>query len=145
VSTTSRSSNTDKNFEIGTHKVSRLTALRVLKDAIMIASMDGNFSLPEKQKVYTYAEKLDIPRTDVDNLETLVENSKSWINAGRNWLPATPMSKSGFSAPLFAYADQAMAYCKAGLQLSGWRFGEALDPWFPLAVFLICSMLMVFA
>jgi hypothetical protein len=57
---------TDKSFEIGTHKVSRLTALRVLKDAIAIASMDGHFSLPEKLKIYTYAEKLDIPRTDVD-------------------------------------------------------------------------------
>ena len=63
---------TDRNFEIGTHRVSRLTALRVLKDAIMIASMDGNFTLPEKQKLYTYAETLDIPRTDVDDLETLV-------------------------------------------------------------------------
>ncbi len=68
---------TDKNFEIGTHQVSRLTALRVLKDAIMIASMDGNFSLPEKQKLYTYAEKLDIPRTDVDDLETLVGELKA--------------------------------------------------------------------
>ncbi len=67
---------TDKDFEIGTHKVSRLTALRVLKDAIMIASMDGNFSLPEKQKFYTYAEKLDIPRTDVDELEILVGQLK---------------------------------------------------------------------
>ena len=69
--------NTDKNFEIGTHKVSRLTALRVLKAAIMIASMDGNFSLPEKHKLYTYAEKLDIPRTDVDKLETLVGELKA--------------------------------------------------------------------
>lgn len=63
---------TDNQFEIGAQHVSRLTALRVLKDAIMIASMDGNFSLPEKQKVYTYAEKLDIPRIDVDELEALV-------------------------------------------------------------------------
>ena len=69
--------NTDKDFNIGSHKVSRLTAMRVLKDAIMIASMDGNFSLPEKQKVYTYAEKLDIPRTDVDVLEVLVGDLKA--------------------------------------------------------------------
>ena len=67
---------TDKDFEIGTQKVSRLTALRVLKDAFMIASMDGNFSLPEKQKIYTYAEKLDIPRTDVDELELLIGQLK---------------------------------------------------------------------
>ena len=49
---------------------------KALKDAIIIASMDGNFSLPEKQKVYTYAEKLDIPRTDVDELEVLVGKIK---------------------------------------------------------------------
>ena len=67
---------TDKDFNIGNHKVSRLTAMRVLKDAIMIASMDGNFSLPEKQKVYSYAEKLDIPRSDVDQLEALVGELK---------------------------------------------------------------------
>lgn len=67
---------TDKDFEIGTHKVSRLTALRVLKDAIIIASMDGYFTLPEKHKLYTYAEKLDIPRTDVDEVETLVVQLK---------------------------------------------------------------------
>lgn len=63
---------TDKDFEIGNLDVSRLTALRVLKDAIIIASMDNNFSLPEKQRIYTYAEKLDIPRADVDELEILV-------------------------------------------------------------------------
>jgi tellurite resistance protein len=68
---------TDRDFEIGTHNVSRLTALRVLKDAIMIASMDGNFTLPEKEKLYTYAEKLDIPRTEVDHLETLVGQLKA--------------------------------------------------------------------
>jgi len=68
---------TDPDFDIGTHKVSRLTAMRVLKDAIVIASMDGNFTLPEKQKVYTYAERLDIPRTDVDTLEVLVGELKT--------------------------------------------------------------------
>jgi hypothetical protein len=71
---------TDDQFEIGSQKVSRLTALRVLRDAIMIASMDGNFSLPEKQKVYTYAEKLDIPRIDVDELEGLVGEMRSLEN-----------------------------------------------------------------
>jgi uncharacterized tellurite resistance protein B-like protein len=68
---------TDPDFDIGTHSVSRLTAMRVLKDAIMIASMDGNFTLPEKQKIYTYAERLDIPRTDVDTLEVLVGELKA--------------------------------------------------------------------
>lgn len=67
---------TEKDFEIGAQTVSRLTALRVLKDAIRIASMDGDFSLPEKQKIYTYAERLDIPRADVDDLELLVGQLK---------------------------------------------------------------------
>ena len=67
---------TPKDFQIEARNLSRLTALRVLKDAIMIASMDGNFSLPEKQKIYTYAEKLNIPRTDVDRLENLVGELK---------------------------------------------------------------------
>jgi hypothetical protein len=71
---------TDDQFEIGAQKVSRLTAMRVLKDSIMIASMDGNFSLPEKQKVYTYAEKLDIPRIDVDELEGLVGEMRNLEN-----------------------------------------------------------------
>ena len=60
---------TERAFEINKQRVSRLTALLVLKDAIMIASMDRNFSLPEREKVYTLAEKLDISRNDVDYLE----------------------------------------------------------------------------
>jgi tellurite resistance protein len=64
--------NTDKSFAIEKQNVNRLTALVILKDAIMLASMDGNFSLPERKKVYTYAEKLDIPRSDVDALEQLI-------------------------------------------------------------------------
>ncbi len=63
---------TDKSFLIERQKVTRLTALVILKDAIALASMDGNFSLPEREKIYTYAEKLDIPRTDVDHLENLI-------------------------------------------------------------------------
>jgi len=56
------------------------------------------------------------------------------------------MSDNGFITPLLAYADQAAAYCRAGLQqLNGWyRLAEALDPWFSLALFLACSMLMVY-
>ena len=65
--------NTDKNFLIESHKVSRLTALVILKDAIMLASMDGNFSLPERMKIYVYAEKLDVARSDVDQLEKLID------------------------------------------------------------------------
>ena len=81
---------TDKHFKIGTQAVSRLTALRVLKDAIKIASMDGNFSLPEKQKVYTYAEKLDIPRTDVDELQLIVDELKNLDQRWKNLVAGHP-------------------------------------------------------
>lgn len=63
---------TDKSFVIERQKVNRLTALVILKDAIALASLDGNLSLPERGKIYTYAEKLDIARSDVDLLEKLV-------------------------------------------------------------------------
>ena len=53
--------------------MNRLTALVILKDTIMLASRDGNFSLPERMKIYTYAERLDIARNDVDALEKLIE------------------------------------------------------------------------
>lgn len=63
---------TDKSFLIERQKVSRLTALVILKDAIVLASLDDNLSLPERMKIYTYAEKLDISRNDVDLLENLI-------------------------------------------------------------------------
>jgi uncharacterized tellurite resistance protein B-like protein len=64
---------TDKTFSIEPQEVSRLTALVILKDAIALASMDGNLSLPERMKIYTYAERLDISRNDVDQLEQLLD------------------------------------------------------------------------
>ena len=64
--------NTDKSFLIDRQKVGRLTALVILKDAIALASLDGNLSLPERMKIYTYAERLDISRSDVDMLEKLI-------------------------------------------------------------------------
>jgi hypothetical protein len=63
---------TAKDFLIERQKVTRITALVVLKDAIELASMDRNFSLPEKERIYDYAAKLDIPRKDVDALEKLI-------------------------------------------------------------------------
>ena len=55
------------------------------------------------------------------------------------------MNSTGFVAPLFEYTDRAVVYCKAGLQrLDGlWHLLSSLDPWFSLALFLICSILMV--
>ncbi len=74
--------NTDKNFLLEKQKVSRLTAMVILKDAIMLASMDGNFSLPEKMKIYTYAEKLDVAQLDVDRLVDLIGEYR---RLGREW------------------------------------------------------------
>ena len=68
---------TEKTFDIDKQRVSRLTALVVLKDAIMIASMDRNFSLPEREKVYAFAAKLDISRNDVDYLENCIKEYRT--------------------------------------------------------------------
>ena len=62
----------DKNFSIEATQVSRATALAVLRDCILLASMDRNFTLAEKERVYTYAAKLDVPRADLDRLERWV-------------------------------------------------------------------------
>ncbi len=64
---------TPKNFLTGRRKVSRLTALVIIKDSIVLATMDGHFSLGEKERIYSYAESLDIPRTDVDQVENLLK------------------------------------------------------------------------
>ena len=68
---------TEKAFEINKQRVSRTTALLILKDAIMIASMDRNFSLPEREKVYTFAGKLDISRNDVNYLEDCIKEYRT--------------------------------------------------------------------
>jgi hypothetical protein len=44
--------------------------------------MDRNFSLPEREKVYTFAGKLDISRNDVDYLEEWV---KAYRVLGERW------------------------------------------------------------
>jgi hypothetical protein len=62
----------DKGFAIEATKVSRATALAILRDCIQLASLDRNFTLAEKERVYTYAAKLDIPRSDLDRLERWV-------------------------------------------------------------------------
>jgi hypothetical protein len=66
----------DKGFAIETTKVSRVTAMAILRDCIHLASMDRNFTLAEKERVYTYAAKLDIARSDLDRLE-------HWLSACR--------------------------------------------------------------
>ena len=63
---------TAKSFLAGKLKVSRMTALVIIKDSLVLATLDGNFSLGEKKRIYAYAQSFDIPRTDVDKIETLL-------------------------------------------------------------------------
>ncbi|MEJ2640786.1 MAG: hypothetical protein P8010_14530 [Desulfosarcinaceae bacterium] len=62
----------DKGFDIEATKVTRATAMAILRDCIQLASMDRNFTLAEKERIYTYAAKLDVPRSDLDRLERWV-------------------------------------------------------------------------
>ncbi len=57
---------TSRHYLLDRVSVSRLTALLIIKDCIMLASLDGHFSLGEKERVFTYAERLDLPRADVE-------------------------------------------------------------------------------
>lgn len=72
--------NIDRHFSIQRQDVTRLTALVILKDAILLASRDKNFSLPERMKVYTYAESLDVSRNDVDRLVELINEYRHLEN-----------------------------------------------------------------
>jgi cation:H+ antiporter len=56
------------------------------------------------------------------------------------------MNSNGLMQPLLDAFNQALSYCKARLdQLDGlWRLLSSLDPWFSLALFLACSILMVY-
>jgi uncharacterized tellurite resistance protein B-like protein len=80
--------NTDKRFLIDQQAVSRLTALVILKDAISLASLDGNLSLPERMKIYTYAERLDVSRNDVDILEQLLDKYRQLDDCWRQMVKA---------------------------------------------------------
>jgi hypothetical protein len=66
-----------KGFAIDAIKVSRATAMAVLRDCIHLASMDRNFTLAEKERIYTYAAKLDVPRSDLDRLERWVADCRA--------------------------------------------------------------------
>lgn len=71
---------TSKNFSLVSTDVSRMTALLLIKDCIMLASLDGNFSLDEKQRVYSYAEKMDVPRSMVDAIERWLDEYRQLHN-----------------------------------------------------------------
>jgi len=68
---------TGKDFLTGRLKVSRLTALVIIKDSLALATLDGSFSLGEKERIYSCAESFDIPRTDVDRVESWLKESES--------------------------------------------------------------------
>ena len=70
---------TSKSFLAGGLKVSRMTALVIIKDSIVLATLDGNFSLGEKERIYAYAQSFDIPRTDVDKIENLFQVGVSFV------------------------------------------------------------------
>ncbi|MFZ0449720.1 MAG: hypothetical protein WAL98_10805 [Desulfatiglandaceae bacterium] len=70
-------SSTDRLFDIEKQHVSRLTAFVVLRDAIMLASRDRHFSLPEREKIYTFAARMDISRRDVDHLEEWIRGYRT--------------------------------------------------------------------
>jgi hypothetical protein len=71
---------TSKDFSIASTKVSRMTAMLLIKDCIMLASLDGNFSLDEKQRVYSYAEKMDVSRSIVDAVEKWLAEYRQLYN-----------------------------------------------------------------
>ncbi len=56
------------------------------------------------------------------------------------------MINSDLPALLFGYVNRTLVFCRDGLQRieGGWRLFQSLDPWFSLALFLVCSMLMVY-
>jgi uncharacterized tellurite resistance protein B-like protein len=71
---------TDRTFVINNRSLSRFTALLIIRDCILLASMDENFSLAERKNVYIYAEKLDITRSDVDSIIEWLNDSKRLEN-----------------------------------------------------------------
>jgi len=64
---------TEKEFTADLPRVSRQTALVLIKDCINLASLDRNYTLFEKSKIYELAERLGIPRSDVERVREWVE------------------------------------------------------------------------
>ena len=74
---------TSRHFLLeGPLRVSRFTALLIIKDSILLATMDGHFSLGEKEKVCRTATKLGIPLADVDRVESWLA---SYRQLRRDW------------------------------------------------------------
>lgn len=64
---------TDRLFDIEKQHISRLTAFVILRDAILLASRDRHFSLPEREKVYSFAARMDVSHREVDYLEEWIK------------------------------------------------------------------------
>lgn len=62
----------DKRFSFSRLKISRATALAVVRDCIILAFLDGNFTLAEKERTYAYAAEMNIPRSEAESLEKWV-------------------------------------------------------------------------
>lgn len=71
---------TGKDYFLEGQTISRPTALTILIDAIALASKDQNYTLFEKEKIYTYAGKMGIPVKDVKQLEELLTEYRSFEN-----------------------------------------------------------------
>lgn len=79
---------TPKHYLLSPIQVSRRVALVIIKDCIMLASLDGNFSLGEKEKVYRFAERLDVTRADVDAVIRWLDDydglCRRWVSLTRH-------------------------------------------------------------
>jgi len=60
---------TDPTFSFRSVKISRYTSLVIIRDCLHLASLDNNLTVFERSKIYEYAEKLDVKRSDVDHIE----------------------------------------------------------------------------
>ena len=73
---------THPTFSFRSAKISRYTSLVIIRDCLHLASLDNNLTVYEKSKIYEYAEKLDVKRSDVDRIENWLSEynilNKKW-------------------------------------------------------------------
>ena len=77
---------TSKHYLLSAITVSRRVAMVIIKDCIMLASLDGNFSIGERERVYRFAERLDVTRADVDAVMAWLED---YNRLRRRWTALT--------------------------------------------------------
>lgn len=64
---------TDPHFTIEPKQISRHTALMAIKDCIHLASIDHDYALFEKAKIYELAETMGVPRRDLERIRQWVK------------------------------------------------------------------------